>query len=58
MTLAMVAIASIIYGCMSMYFTKKNRRRKGGLEGKKAEGKTEEEIAEMGDESPRYGFTV
>ena len=58
MTLAMVAFASIIYACMSLYFTKRNERRSTGLEDKKIEGKTEQEIAEMGDESPRYVFTI
>jgi len=54
----MVAFASIIYACMSLYFTKRNERRSTGLEDKKIEGKTEQEIAEMGDESPRYVFTI
>jgi hypothetical protein len=54
----MVGFASVLYGCMSLYFRRENLRRSAGLEGKKVEGKTEEEIAEMGDESPRYIFTI
>jgi hypothetical protein len=54
----MVAFASIIYGFMWFYFTKRNSRRSAGLENKKIEGKTEEEIAEMGDKSPRFAFTI
>jgi hypothetical protein len=54
----MVAFASIVYACMSLYFTKRNERRSAGVEDKKIEGKTEQEIAEMGDESPRYVFTI
>jgi hypothetical protein len=57
-TLAMVGFASVLYGCMSLYFRRENSRRNAGLEGKSVEGKTEEEIAEMGDESPRYIFTI
>jgi hypothetical protein len=54
----MVAFASIIYACMSLYFRQRNSRRKEGLENKTVEGKTADEIAEMGDESPRFVFTV
>jgi hypothetical protein len=57
-TLAMVGFASVTYGCMSLYFMKRNARRSSGLEDKRIEDKTEEEIGEMGDESPRYVFTV
>ncbi len=57
-TLAMVAFASILYGCMWLYFAKRNARRSLGLEDKKIEGKTEQEVAEMGDESPRFVFTI
>jgi hypothetical protein len=43
---------------MSLYFTQRNLRRSAGLEDKTMEGMTEQEIAEMGDESPRYVFTI
>ena len=58
MTLGMVAFASILYGYMWLYFAKRNSRRNIGLEDKKIEGKTEHEVAEMGDESPRFVFTI
>ncbi|KAF7508551.1 hypothetical protein GJ744_009100 [Endocarpon pusillum] len=57
-TLGMVAFASILYGYMWFYFARRNSRRSIGLEDKKIEGKTEQEAAEMGDESPRFVFTI
>jgi hypothetical protein len=57
-TLAMVGFATILYGSMVLYFTKRNSRRSAGLENKRIEGLTEEETAELGDESPRFVFTI
>ena len=57
-TLGMVALASIVFASMSVYFMGRNSRRRAGLENKKIEGKTESEIAEMGDESPMYNFII
>ncbi len=53
----MVAVAGVIYTFMSIYFVARNKRRQAGHEDEKIAGKTEEEIAEMGDENPRYVFT-
>lgn len=57
MSLAMVAMAVAIYALMGVYFATRNKNRKAGKEDSKIIGKTEEEIAEMGDENPRYMFT-
>jgi hypothetical protein len=57
-TLALVGFASVLYGCMSLYFMKQNSRRLAGMEDGKMQGKTEDEIKEMGDESPKYVFTI
>jgi hypothetical protein len=43
---------------MSLYFVKRNRARRAGAEDWKRAGKSEEEIAEMGDENPRYMYVV
>jgi hypothetical protein len=43
---------------MSFYFTRRNARRKAGAEDWTVQGKTEEEVAEMGDENPGYEFTI
>jgi hypothetical protein len=53
----MVAVSAVIYTTMSLYFLNRNRKRRAGREDQKMIGKTEEEIAEMGDENPRYVFT-
>jgi hypothetical protein len=53
----MVAMAAVVYAVMGVYFSARNKSRQGGKEDAKVAGKTEEEIAEMGDESPRYMFT-
>lgn len=57
-TLAMVGFASCVYGFMSWYFARENRRRKEGKEDGKIVGMTEEDIAEMGDRNPRYIYTT
>jgi len=56
-SLSMVAVSAVIYTTMSLYFLNRNRKRRAGREDQKMIGKTEEEIAEMGDENPRYVFT-
>jgi hypothetical protein len=53
----MVAMAAIIYAIMWFYFIRQNRRRSAGKQDAKIVGKTEPEIAEMGDENPRFVFT-
>ncbi|KIV81911.1 hypothetical protein PV11_04059 [Exophiala sideris] len=56
-SLSMAAVAAIIYTVMSLYFFKRNKRRQAGKEDSILVGKTEEEIAELGDENPRFVFT-
>jgi hypothetical protein len=53
----MVAMAGLIYTVMGFYFSARNKNRLAGKEDSKMAGKTEGEIAEMGDENPRYMFT-
>ena len=57
-TLAMVAFASCLYGLLSLYFSRRNAQRAAGSEDGQVEGMTEEEIAELGDDSPRFLFTI
>ncbi|GIZ37168.1 hypothetical protein CKM354_000062600 [Cercospora kikuchii] len=54
---ALVALAGVVHGFMFFYFTWENKQRSMGKRDYKIEGKTEEEIAEMADESPRFRFT-
>jgi hypothetical protein len=53
----MVAMAAVLYALMSLYFIRRNKARRDGNEAGAAHSKSEEEIAEMGDENPRYMFT-
>ena len=56
--MGLLALAAVIYGGMSAYFSYANRRRRNGLEDKKVEGMTADEIEELGDRSPRYVYTI
>ncbi|KAK4912733.1 hypothetical protein LTR66_017262, partial [Elasticomyces elasticus] len=57
-SLAMVAWAVCVYAFMAWYFTARNRERRDGKEDHKIQGMSDEQISELGDESPRYIFTV
>ncbi len=56
-SLSMAGVAAVIYTIMSVYFWSRNKKRQAGKEDSVTSGKTEEEIAEMGDENPRFVFT-
>lgn len=56
--MGLLALAAILYGGMSAYFSWINKRRRDGLEDRKVEGMSNDEIEELGDESPRYVFTI
>ncbi|PSK50354.1 hypothetical protein B9Z65_298 [Elsinoe australis] len=57
-TVALVAVAVVIYGGMSLWFTRENEKRRKGERDHKIEGMTEEEAWSLGDENPRYIFTT
>lgn len=54
----MVGMASAIFAFMSWYLSRENGRRRRGEEDVRVAGMSEDEIAELGDESPRFIFTV
>ena len=56
-SLAMLAMALVIYIVMWFWFRNATKRRAAGREDWKAEGKSEEEVAELGDASPRFIYT-
>ncbi|RVX75515.1 hypothetical protein B0A52_00868 [Exophiala mesophila] len=56
-SLAMVAAAAILYAIVYCYYKMANKKRAAGEEDSLIAGKTEEEIAEMGDENPRFVYT-
>ena len=55
--MAMLAMALVIYIVMWFWFRNATKRRAAGREDWKAEGKSEEEVAELGDASPRFIYT-
>lgn len=57
-SIAAVSVSVCIFTFMSIYYRRVNKRRAEGKEDWKLEGKTEQEILEMGDWSPRYVYST
>ncbi|KZM27327.1 uncharacterized protein EKO05_0009427 [Ascochyta rabiei] len=57
-TMAMVAFSIACFAVLWAHLSMLNSRRDKGEEDHLMQGKTEEEIAEMGDESPRFRYTT
>ena len=57
-TIGMLLLAMCIHGSLYFHFKSKNKRKLAGLEDWRMEGKTEEEINEMGEHNPRYLYTL
>lgn len=57
-TLSMVAFASAVYAFMTFYYARVNARRARGEEDHKIQGMSESEIRELGDDSPRFVYTI
>ena len=57
-TLALVAFSCCIYSFLWWHFAQENKKRRSGEREGLAAGKTEAEIAEMGDDSPRFMYTT
>ncbi|RVX71739.1 hypothetical protein B0A52_03923 [Exophiala mesophila] len=55
-TIAALCCSNLMFLTLALYWRRRNKRRDAGLEDYKMEGKTEEEIMEMGDESPRFRY--
>ncbi|KAH8195450.1 hypothetical protein TruAng_010375 [Truncatella angustata] len=56
-SLSMVGMATCIYGFMLFWFRKQNAKRDAGHTDPIHEGLSEEELTELGDESPHYRYT-
>ncbi|EON66979.1 hypothetical protein W97_06095 [Coniosporium apollinis CBS 100218] len=57
-TLAMVAWAVVVYGFMWWYLARENKKRARGDYDDKIAGMSDDEIAELGDRSPKYEYTI
>ncbi|QRV81255.1 major facilitator superfamily transporter [Ceratobasidium sp. AG-Ba] len=57
-SLAMVAFATCVYAALIVVYSSLNARRDRGEEDDKMQGKAEEEIDAMGDDSPRFRCVV
>ncbi|KAM0321913.1 hypothetical protein ACHAQA_009810 [Verticillium albo-atrum] len=57
-TLAMVSMATCIYAFMWWYLQRQNKRRDSGEVSAKHRDLSEDELAELGDESPRFRYTI
>ncbi|KEY68019.1 hypothetical protein S7711_08378 [Stachybotrys chartarum IBT 7711] len=57
-TLSMVALGTLIYGFMWFAYDRINRRRDAGDMSEKHRGMSEEELKELGDDSPHYRYTI
>ena len=56
--MSLVALAALIYGFMSWFLARQNKARREGKEDAKMQNMSDEEIEELGDESPRYVYTI
>lgn len=56
--MAMVAFALACYAVLWAYLGMLNSRREKGEEDHLIEGKSDEDVAEMGDDSPRFKYTI
>ncbi|KAL8716125.1 MAG: hypothetical protein Q9220_000030 [cf. Caloplaca sp. 1 TL-2023] len=57
-SLGMVGMAGVIFASLTWYYSRRNDQRRAGEEDSRIENMSEEEIAELGDESPRFIFTT
>jgi hypothetical protein len=57
-TIGLLALGIVLYTALTMYFRIQNKKKREGKYDYLMEGKTEEEIAEMGENNPRYMYTI
>jgi hypothetical protein len=55
-TMSLVAMATLVYGGMSLYFARANSQREAGERDEAHQGLTEDELAELGDDSPHFRY--
>ncbi|KAK6333795.1 hypothetical protein TWF730_003978 [Orbilia blumenaviensis] len=57
-TIAMACVGIIAYGTLLIYYITENKARDAGKRDYLVEGKSEKEIDEMGDDSPRFRYVI
>ncbi|KAM3421949.1 putative transporter [Cercospora zeina] len=57
-TMALVALGTVLYGIMYAYFTRENKVRAAGRRDAVTQGMTEEESLALGDENPKFVFAA
>ncbi|ROW09888.1 hypothetical protein VPNG_06276 [Cytospora leucostoma] len=55
-TLSLVGMSTVLYGVMSLYFKEQNKRRDAGEMHADHQHLSDDELAELGDESPHFRF--
>ncbi|KAI0148527.1 major facilitator superfamily domain-containing protein [Xylariaceae sp. FL1272] len=57
-SLSLVGLSAILYGLLWFWYARENKRRERGEVKAKHQNLSEEELAELGDESPRFRYTI
>jgi hypothetical protein len=57
-TLSMVALGTIIYGFMWFWYQRLNKLRDAGEVDEKYRGLEDDELKELGDDSPHFRYTI
>lgn len=57
-SLSLVGMAACLYGFLWYWFARENKKRGEGPLTAAHENLSEDELAELGDESPRYKYTI
>lgn len=54
----MVGMATCLYGFLWFWYWRENKQREAGHIDSKYRDLSDDELAELGDESPRYRYTI
>lgn len=54
----MVAMGTLLYALLWGWYQRENERRAAGVVSDKHKDMSEEELKELGDESPHYRYTI
>lgn len=57
-SLSLVGMATVLYGFLRFWYDRINKQRDVGDNVAQYEGLSDDELAELGDESPRFRYTI